>query len=115
MHDILSTTDAFSKVTDCKNLTAEIRLQYDDSFFQKIDEYLGAIEYGKTKKEEWEDSDDSDDFDSDDSDSDDSDDSDYDDEIQYIQVKSLYISPAMSHFYETKYDIWAGWQHCTGP
>ena len=110
MHNILSTTDVFSKVTDCKNLTAEIRLQYDDSFFQKIDEYLGAIEYGKTKKEALEDSDDfdSDDFDSDDSDS--------DDEIQYsIQVKSLYISPAMSHFYETKYDIWAGWQHCTGP
>ena len=108
MHNILSTTDVFSKVTDCKNLTAEIRLQYDDSFFQKIDEYLGAIEDGKTKKEELEDSDD---YDSDDSDSDDSDDFD----SVYIQVKSLYISPAMSHFYETKYDIWAGWQHCTGP
>ena len=54
MHSILSTTDVFSKVTDCKNLTAEIRLQYDDSFFQKIDESLGAIEYGKAKKEEWE-------------------------------------------------------------
>ena len=108
MHNILSTTDVFSKVTDCKNLTAEIRLQYDDSFFQKIDEYLGAIEYGKTEKEELEDSDD---YDSDGSDSDDSDDFD----SVYIQVKSLYISPAMSHFYETKYDIWAGWQHCTGP
>ena len=89
MHNILSTTDVFSKVTDCKNLTAEIRLQYDDSFFQKIDEYLGAIEYGKTKKEEWEDSDDSDDFDSDDSD--------YDDEIQYhlhnikVRKTSIYI------------------------
>ena len=69
MHNILSTTDVFSKVADCKNLTAEIRHQYDDSFFQKIDEYLGAIEYGKTKKEELEDSDD---YDSDDSDSDDS-------------------------------------------
>ena len=55
MHNILSTTGVFSKVTDCKNLTAEIRLQYDDSFFQKIDEYLGAIQYGKDKKEEWED------------------------------------------------------------
>ena len=120
MHNILSTTDVFSKVTDCKNLTAEIRLQYDDSFFQKIDEYLGAIEYGKTEKEELEDSDDYDSDGSDDSDSDDfdsDDDSDSDDEYDetYIQVKSLYISPAMSHFYETKYDIWAGWQHCTGP
>ena len=50
--DLFTFTRQF-KVTDCKNLTAEIRLQYDDSFFQKIDEYLGAIEYGKAEKEEW--------------------------------------------------------------
>jgi hypothetical protein len=54
MHNIFSTTGVFSKVTDCKNLTAEIRLQYDDSFFQKIDEYLGAIEW-QSKKRRWED------------------------------------------------------------
>ena len=53
MHNVFYTTGVFSKVADCKNLTAEIRLQYDDSFFQKIDEYLGAIEYGKAEKEEW--------------------------------------------------------------
>jgi len=51
--DLFTFTRQF-KVTDCKNLTAEIRLQYDDSFFQKIDESLGAIEYGKGEKEDWE-------------------------------------------------------------
>ena len=55
MHNVFSTTGVFSKVADCKNLTAEIRLQYDDSFFLQIDEHLSAIEGGKAKKEEWED------------------------------------------------------------
>merc|ERR1712083_823741 len=79
MGDDLFTFTRQFKGADCKNLTAEIRHQYDDFFFQKIDEYLGAIEYGKTEKEELEDSDD---YDSDGSDSDDSDDF----ESVYIQV-----------------------------
>ena len=80
--DLFTFTSQF-KVTDCKNLTAEIRLQYNNSFFQKIDEYLGAIEYGKTKKEAWEDSRDSD-----------SDDSDSDDEYDVILETNIKISDA---------------------